>query len=144
MESEPYEKMRDLWADYNNRQKFEHELVNRKTSWMLATQGLLFAAVALGKNDGRLDDIDRVVAWSGLFVAAIVFIGVIALIRSKWTSHKEYEEVFRKSSSPLDGPPFKWGAGTRNTALTLAPDVALPVVFFFAWAWVLARIYATG
>ena len=34
----------EAWRDYNDRQQFEHQLIDRKTVWLLTTQGLLFAA----------------------------------------------------------------------------------------------------
>ena len=35
---------RSSWDDYNRKQEFEHDLINRKTTWSLTTQGILFAA----------------------------------------------------------------------------------------------------
>jgi hypothetical protein len=32
-----YKETRDILGDYNHRQEFEHELLNRKTTWMLTT-----------------------------------------------------------------------------------------------------------
>ena len=33
--------------NYDERQKFEHELIDRKLNWMLTSQTILFAALAL-------------------------------------------------------------------------------------------------
>jgi hypothetical protein len=137
MPPDRYVEARDLWTDYNTRQRFEHDLLNRKTTWMLTTEGLLFAAVGIGDGPGELDGLNRTIAWSGLFLAVIVLIGACALIRSKWRSHKEYEAIFRRME--LSGPPFSWGAGTWNTAVTLAPDIGVPVVFVVAWGCVLLQ-----
>jgi hypothetical protein len=38
-----YQESRDIWNDYNATQKFEHELIHRKTTWWLSTQTILFA-----------------------------------------------------------------------------------------------------
>jgi len=32
---ERYPERRDIWNDYNHRQEFEHDLINRKTTWWL-------------------------------------------------------------------------------------------------------------
>ena len=37
----------DPWEDYRKGQEFEHTLIDRKTSWFLAAQGLVFAAYGL-------------------------------------------------------------------------------------------------
>ena len=39
-----------MWQDQNHRQEFEHDLLNRKTTWGLTGQTILFAAygVTLG------------------------------------------------------------------------------------------------
>jgi hypothetical protein len=134
--ADPYVEMRDLWADYNERQSYKHDLMNRKTTWMLTTEGLLFAAVGIDGVDAPLDEFEQVVAWSGLSVALAVLIGVVFLIGSKWTSHKQYRDIF--SQGVLHGPPFRWG-GVRTgfTLLTLTPDVVQPIVFIVAWAWLL-------
>jgi len=39
-----YQRSRDVWHDYNDRQEFEHDVINRKTTWGLTGQTILFAA----------------------------------------------------------------------------------------------------
>jgi len=138
-----YREMRDIWADYNTRQAFEHELINRKTTWLLATQTLLFAAYGVtftsAGNDAHVDEFRRVVAYSGLSIALIVLVGVVALIRSKFRSWKAYRAFYVDSKTvdpprPLDKGPLEWGVLTRNTFVTLLPDVLLPLVFVAAWS----------
>jgi hypothetical protein len=41
---ERLQKTRNIWTDYNNRQEFEHELINRKTTWWLTSQTVLLTA----------------------------------------------------------------------------------------------------
>jgi hypothetical protein len=45
LSGERYEgEYRDIWDDHNHSQEFEHNLINRKTTWSLTAQTLLFAA----------------------------------------------------------------------------------------------------
>ena len=39
-----YKEARDVWEDSQHRQEFEHDLINRKTTWSLTGQTILFAA----------------------------------------------------------------------------------------------------
>ena len=71
-------------------------------------------------------------------IALIVLFGVLGLLRSKYLSWRLYEKVFKPDGQaslpgPLAEKSLQWGVDTRNTLLTLAPDVALPVVFMVAW-----------
>ena len=46
-EDDPSNKYRyrqsDLYKDYMNRLDFEHELINRRVTWLLTSQSILFA-----------------------------------------------------------------------------------------------------
>lgn len=140
-----YQEMRDTWDDYNHRQEFEHELIDRKTTWLLTTQAILFAAygVTFERNytDERLDRFRLVIGWSGLLIAAIVLVGVLGLIRSKRLSWKAYKDFFDGPQAPdlptpFDGLQLEWGVNSHNTKLTLLHDVLLPMVFIGAWCFV--------
>lgn len=39
--------LRQAWQDFRTHQEFEHLLIDRKTSWLLTTQGLLLATYAI-------------------------------------------------------------------------------------------------
>jgi hypothetical protein len=139
----PYEEMRDIWNDHNHRQKVEHELIDRKTTWLLTTQAILFAGYGVTfRNQSTSEGLDRfrtVVAWSGLLIAAVILIGVIALIRSKLVSWRAYRDFFGEEGPPdlprpLDREPLRWGVQSGNTLLALLPDVLLPIIFIGAWA----------
>jgi hypothetical protein len=136
-----YQEKRDIWDDYNSRQQFEHELINRKTTWLLTTQSIIFAAYGIAfrskSKPQAADEFRDAVAWSGFFIAAIVLFGVLFLINSKRRSWKDYEVFFRdhapKPPKPFDDGGLQWGVRTWNTRLTLLPEVLLPVVFIVAW-----------
>jgi hypothetical protein len=136
-----YKRQRDIWADHNARQNFEHELINRKTTWLITSQTILFAAygvtfrVTNSVDDPR--DFRRVVAWAGLSLAIITFVGVCGLLTSKYLAWKLYRAYYEGAPQDLPTPlerPLPWGVKTWNTmGLALWPDVALPLVFIGAW-----------
>jgi hypothetical protein len=138
-------KAREIWCDHQSQQVFEHELINRKTTWLLTTQSILFVAYAAsfqgadpeGSGPDR-SELRMVVAGLGLGIAFIVLIGVVGLIRSKYLSWQKYEEAFEpfgpaRLPGPLAHKRLQWGVDTRTTFVTLAPDVALPAAFILAW-----------
>lgn len=135
---------RSIWQDHMRSQEFEHELINRKTTWLLTTQGLLFAAygVAFGETQPgeRLKEFQSLVAWTGLLSSAVLLVGVVALIVSKWVSWRRYGAYFKVAGglpAPHDPRRLQWGVHTVNTFFALAPDVALPVVFGSVWVQLL-------
>lgn len=136
-----YKEMRDIWTDYNHRQEFEHTLIDRKTTWLLTAQALLFAAYGVtfdSKNTANTPhEFRTVVAWLGVSGAAIVLLGVVCLIYSKRRSWRDYHDFFVKPESPRLPEPLgeklEWGVRTKNTWGTLAPDFLLPFAFIGAW-----------
>jgi hypothetical protein len=124
---ERYQESRDIWDDYNDRQKFEHELINRKTTWWLTTQTILFAAYGVTFDKQPVGDaavFRRLIAWVGLLVAVVTLLGVLAVMRSKRRSWLLYKDFYRKSAwcslpRPLDDRPLEWGVLTTNTRWTL-------------------------
>jgi hypothetical protein len=138
---------RRIWDDHDHRQDFEHQLLNRKTVWLLSTQAILFAAygVTFGKDSQphELDHFRTVMAWTGLTVGVAVLIGVAAIINSKLLSWRMYRRFFRDQSpefsppKPIDAKGIPWGVNTINTIVTLAPDLLLPPIFIVAWASIL-------
>ncbi len=96
-----YGEMRDIWSDYNRRQAFEHDLINRKTTWLLTAETILFAAYGFSFGDTNADEFEVVTnsemrfAWSGLFIAVSMLVGVLAVINSKRMSWELYKEIFR-------------------------------------------------
>jgi hypothetical protein len=136
------------WSDYNDRQEFEHELLNRKITWLLTAQTILFAAygVTFGSEGDGVETFRNVVAASGVSIAAIVFVSTVALLNSKRLSWKSYARFFgdparqppgpiKQLPGPLKNEPLQWGVDTRNTWVALLPDVMLPVVFIVAWCF---------
>jgi hypothetical protein len=144
-----YQESRDVWQDYNHRQEFEHDLINRKTSWWLTGQTILFAAYGVTLRSDLADkgnEFQTVVALSGLAVAVVTGLGVLALILSKCLSWWDYRRFFSAQPPiglqlprPLNERSLQWGVRTWNTFITLAPDVFLPIIFAVAWVFLLRR-----
>ena len=143
-------KSRDVWEDSYHRQEFEHELIDRKTTWGLTSQTILFTAygVTLGGNNASKNsdlaaisnDFRKVVILAGLFIAAVTFVAVVATINSKRLSWRQYEEFYDHHPSlkgPLVKEPFQWGVSTPNTIVTMALEAFLPLIFFGAWLYLL-------
>jgi hypothetical protein len=135
-----------IWDDYNHKQEFEHELINRKTTWSLTTQGILFAAYGLtfsAKASQGLSHFRSAVAVAGLVVAILTFIGVAFLILSKLISYIRYRQYYEEHPNCLPEPKGKrkhleWGsAGAWVTTITLAPDLGIPVLLIVAWSMLL-------
>jgi hypothetical protein len=143
---EIYRESRDIWEDYNARQEFEHDLINRKSTWGLTTQAILFAAYGVALDSRIADEgigFRNIIAGSGLAVAAVTFLGVIFVVRSKRLSWKEYANFYYAARErylppqPLNNRPLQWGVETGNTWLTLLPDILLPLIFAVAWMFAL-------
>jgi hypothetical protein len=138
---------RKVWEDQDARQRFEHELIDRKSTWSLSSQAILFAAYGVtfqgGSDEPGLRDFREVVAGAGLAIALITLVGVSALIISKLVAWRDYREFFarldgRTLPEPFSGERLQWGVRTVNTVVTLAPDVLFPVVFALAWSALLS------
>jgi hypothetical protein len=137
-----YRESRDVWLDCYHRQEFEHDLINRKTSWSLTSQSILFAAYGLTLSSNSVDksnEFHRVVALAGFAIAVLTLIDVLAIIRSKRLSWRQYRDFYSAHKLPLPGPlaekEHQWGTNTRNTWFTLTLDILLPVIFAGAWLY---------
>jgi hypothetical protein len=140
-----HQESRETWQDYNDEQKFEHSLIDRKTTWSLTAQSILFAAYGLTvtKDAPPASEFRLAVAVSGLVVAALTLIGVSGLIVSKLASYRSYKTYFDGEHSlpqpkKNKGNQLKWGpAGTLNTMVTLLPEIGIPALFIVTWSLLL-------
>ena len=141
----------EAWRDYNDRQQFEHQLIDRKTVWLLTTQGLLFAAYGVVMTSETQSAATRqLMHWLpilGELLSVLTFVGVLAVVNSKRISWVDYRDRF--GGSPPSFVPNRawtarswrgrkqrrlpWGVRTSNTVASLLPDLLYPVVFFLAW-----------
>ena len=136
--------LQQLYREYQEQQKFEHELINRRVIWLLTSQSILFAAYGLGAKNGVAiaENFQCIVARSGLISSFVLFVGIFWDIMAKFCSWRNYLKIkhnFESSSIPeqLDEMRENWGVKTSITVVALSPDLLLPILFFIAWLYVL-------
>ena len=108
---------------YFEKLKFEHELLNRRITWLLTSQTILFAAYGLAdKHLDNYQDFAKVIPCLGLILSIAILIGIVAAICAKtftWLDHKDEHPEF--------------GVRTWITVIGLAPDLFLPILFSYGW-----------
>ena len=125
--------MTDL-EKYNQQLQIEHELINRKLTWLLSSQSILFASLAfmLGKDvqAERQALFFKIVSWLGIGISLLIFVGVLMAVASKVASWQDYN----RHKSKANREPM----GVRNwiTAIALMPDIFMPIAFVVAWWWI--------
>lgn len=112
-------------VEYAERLKFEHELINRRVTWLLTSQTILFAAYGVALDKGATAFL-KTVAITGAAVAVLVLFGVLASFTAKYCTWRD----FRSSGHATE--PF-W-VRTWITYVGSIPEFTLPLVFATAWA----------
>ncbi len=114
-------------------QQIEREdgLVNNRLTWMVTTQGLLFAAIALvARNDTTNSNLIKVLTkWlpvTGMFLSAVCFFGVLGATKAIYDLMKEWKLL------SYDGGPRPFG-GTIAALLGLVLRFSLPILLFAVW-----------
>lgn len=133
----------ELYEEYQEQQKFEHELINRRVNWLLTSQSILFAAYALAISEQETvnEYFLCIVALTGLASSFLLFMGIFANVMAKCCSWRDYNEIKSDFEGSLVSEQLKnlrknWGVRTWITLLALSPDILLPMLFFGAWAYV--------
>ena len=110
---------------------FEHELLNRRITWLLSSQALLFAAygITFTGTVPAARHFQEVIAWSGMIVAVLILIGVLAGLIAKHKIWQDYKARYYRHQP--------WGVRTGLTWLGLVPDICSPLLFAGAWLFVL-------
>ena len=112
----------------------EDGLVNYRLTWMLTTQGLLFAALALLAGKEIDVDMRTMLAWLlpriGIALSVIAFLGVSAANNQITYLKKKWKKLDYDKAPRPHGGPWAWWFG-------LIPGLGLPVLFFAAWIYVL-------
>lgn len=128
----PLEADSPFYKDHWHKLEFEHGLINRKITWLLSTQAILFAAygITFARNAVReAGKFRTVIAYSGMFMSLLILFGVLASLTAKYLVWQDYRKAH--------DPGAKWGIRTWVTWVGLLPDVFLPVLFAVAWRIVL-------
>jgi len=119
---------------HNHQLQIEYELINRKLTWLLSSQSILFASLAfvignaIAQNQNRM--FSNIFCILALSIPLLIFIGVIMAVVAKVRTWKDYN-----SQCPVDE---RQQLGVRNwiTFLALMPDVLMPIAFIGAWWWI--------
>src|ERR1700716_677265 len=117
---------------FTERERFEHELINRRLTWLLTSQSLLFAAFGVALRAEKLTEFTKVflraTTLTGISIAAFIWIGVVAGIFAKVTAWRDYKRDHDAKAQLC----------LRNwiTYSALAPDVFMPIVFALAWIFI--------
>jgi hypothetical protein len=115
--------------EYLDSLKFEHEQINRRLTWLLTSETILFAAYGL-VIEKAADQILPVIAGAGIWIAAFILLGVCAAATAKHCALRDFRTASGKSDEQL-------GTRTWITYIGFIADFALPVVFIVAWACLL-------
>lgn len=139
------DELRRAWLDHRSQQQFEHQLIDRKTTWLLSTQAILFAAYGLSFQNatsslGDVEHFRHVVSYTGIALSVLTLVGVLAVIRSKLLDWKDFDQHATKQSASVSPKGIsQWGVRTGNTILSLFPDALFPVVMLVAWVLLATR-----
>lgn len=112
--------------EYSQRLNFEHELINRRVTWLLTSQAILFAAYGVVLTEFEPSGLFlKTIALVGSLIAILVWVGILAAFAAKICTWRD----FKKSGNPYE--PF-W-VRTSITWVGFIPEFALPLVFAGAW-----------
>lgn len=144
-----------MWKDQVGRQEFEHDLINRKTTWGLTCQSILFAAYGVTLTGDKIpkdivaisNEFRRVVIFAGLLIASVTLVAVLATINSKrmsWWQYRRFYDEHPLLQEPLVMKPLQWGVRTPNTIVTMIAEAFLPLIFLGAWLYLQTRNPSTA
>ena len=119
---------------YEMRLEFEHQLINRRLTWLLTSQSILFAALAfvLDKEDltTQQQAFSSIIPVLGMSIAIAILIGIIMGIAAKIITWRD---------SKKEGAKY-FGVRTWITYTAFVPDVFMPVAFAVAWYCIKMKI----
>ncbi len=115
----------------------EDGLVNTRLNWMLTTQGLFFAALALlageDTNAEMREMLTLLLPLIGIVLSVIGFLGVTGATIALNDLRTEWEKLdYSKAPRPYGAPLASW--------LGLIPSLCLPLLFLGAWGYVLFKL----
>ena len=112
-------------GEYSERLKFEHELINRRVTWLLTSQTILFAAYGVALANPGHGLFLTTVALTGGLIAILVLFGVVAAFAAKYCTWTD----FKNSGNAAE----QFWVRTWITYIGFIPEFALPLVFAVAW-----------
>jgi hypothetical protein len=119
-------------------------LIDRKITWLLTSQTILFAALGLTLQAPVLELV-RIIAGVGLAICIIIVIGLVGNILAKWFVHSDYEGFVKEAFVDERKPPWgvretksvEFGVRTFTTWMGVSVDLAIPLAFIISWLFVL-------
>ena len=124
----------DKQEKYEQRLQFEHALINRRLTWLLTFQGILFAALAFViEKEGVAplqNEFSKFISVLGISIALAILIGVIMGIAAKIMTWQDSKNVSAKH----------FGVRTWITFTAFIPDVFMPIAFAVAWYCIVKAI----
>lgn len=120
------------YTEYWARLEFEHSLINRRITWLISSQTILFAAYGITLTAGPTagaGNFPTVIAWSGTGMSILILIGILTGLAAKHAVWRDYQKDH--------DPGQQWGVRTGLTWAGLTPDVLFPVGFAAAWLFVI-------
>ena len=82
--------------EFHERERFEHDLINRRLTWLFTSQSVLFAAYGVATRAQKSDNPHaflKMTAISGSVISSLILLGVIAAFIAKRTVWKEYQKT---------------------------------------------------
>ena len=115
----------------------EDGLVNTRLNWMLTTQGLFFAALALlageDTNAEMREMLTLLLPSIGIVLSIITFLGVAGACHALHDLKTEWERLaYSKVPRPIGAPLAFW--------LGFIPHLSLPLLFLGAWGYILFEL----
>ena len=128
----------ELLGDHNKRQEFEHQLIDRRLTWLLSSQAILYAAFGLTLTEkmssaSAAGDFQDVVVFVGFCTSLLTCVSVTAAYFAKWGSWRKYRRYFKDAVPEPENGRLPWGVNTRVTLVAMLADIAMPVVLAGAW-----------
>lgn len=124
--------------------EFEHELLNRRVTWLLTSQTILFAAygLSLGGEDHKTLAIkfQQHIPSLGVYIAVVILVGIFAALLAKIVARNDYNIKVRKYklNAFVEGKEsaeeVELGVRTWITLIGYIPDICLPLLFIYTWS----------
>lgn len=103
----------------------EDSLVNNRLTWLLTSQGLLFAGYGVAAKEPALANATAAIPLAGLAVCVVLAVA----IQAAWRAQFVLEEDYKRGKIQL-------GVHARTTFWGRFPGYALPAIFILAWGWI--------
>jgi hypothetical protein len=128
-----------IFEDHVKGLEFEHELIDRKITWLLTSQTILFAALGLSLRAPVLEFV-RIIATVGLVLCVFIIVGLVGNIMAKRFVYSDYRnrvDAGQTSWGVRGTGKVEFGVRSRTTWLGIVADIAIPLTFAVAWVFVL-------